>query len=323
MALAAKTARLALGRSIIDAQYLADRVLFMNNDIIAINKPYGLPVISGPGVKMCVADMLEEFTEIKKLGCKPELAHRLDRDCSGTLLLTRYPGAAKRVAEMFSSRTVKKQYWAITVGIPTFEEGEINIPIGEANLVGGHRIVARRDLIGKSSEALKSSGFKNAITRFQVLDTNKTTCALLQLEPITGLKQQIRVHTSEGLKCPILGDHKFSSDSHEPQVLPLRLLQLLQFQGVKSNTDPKAKGKIRPWQRALIPLHLHARQLTLPKFDREKDIVITAPPPEYFQETLQKLKLHPKRRNMLQSRDEAEYFRLKQQGKSTKKIVGF
>lgn len=59
---------------------------------------------------------------------------------------------------MFSSRTVKKQYWAITVGIPTFEEGEINIPIGEANLVGGHRIVARRDLIGKSSEVWEIIG---------------------------------------------------------------------------------------------------------------------------------------------------------------------
>lgn len=267
--------------------------------------------------------MLEEFTEIKKLGQKPELAHRLDRDCSGTLLFTRSPSAAKKVAEMFLNRTVKKQYWAITVGIPSFEEGEINIPIGEAKLVGGHRIVTRRDLIGKSPEVLKGAGFKNAITKFQVLDTNKTTCALLQLEPVTGLKQQIRVHTAEGLKCPILGDHKFSSDTREPQVLPLRLLQLLRFRGVKNKTDPKAKGKIQPWQRALIPLHLHARQLTLPQFDNGRDIVITAPPPEYFQETLQKLTLHPKRKNMILSRHEAEYSRLRRLGKSTKKIVGF
>ena len=67
-------------------------------------------------------------------------------------------------------------------------------------------------------QTLKAAGFKNAVTRFQVLDTNKTTCSLLQLEPLTGLKQQIRVHVAEGLKCPILGDHKFSSDAHEPQV---------------------------------------------------------------------------------------------------------
>ena len=53
---------------------------------------------------------------------------------------------------MFSNRTISKQYWAITVGIPTFEEGEINIPIGEAKLLGGYRIVTRPDLTRKSSE---------------------------------------------------------------------------------------------------------------------------------------------------------------------------
>ena len=74
-------------------------------------------------------------------------------------------------------------------------------------------------------QILKAAGFKNAVTRFQVLDTNKTTCALLQLEPLTGLKQQIRVHVAEGLKCPILGDHKFSSDAREPQVNQLRVWQ--------------------------------------------------------------------------------------------------
>lgn len=56
---------------------------------------------------------------------------------------------------MFSNRTTSKHYWAITVGIPTFEEGEINIPIGEAKLLGGYRIVTRPDLSSKSSEVWK------------------------------------------------------------------------------------------------------------------------------------------------------------------------
>lgn len=105
-------------------------------------------------------------------------------------------------------------------------------------------------------------------------------------------------------------------------MLPLRLLQLLQIKGVKNKADPKAKGKIRPWQRALIPLHLHARQLTLPKLYHGKDIIIKAPLPKYFEETLQKLNLHPKRKNMTHSKDLLEYYRLKQLGKSTGKIVG-
>lgn len=67
-------------------------------------------------------------------------------------------------------------------------------------------------------QVLSAAGFKNATTKFKILDTNMATCSLLQLEPITGLKQQIRVHVAEGLKCPILGDHKFSSDIRQPQV---------------------------------------------------------------------------------------------------------
>lgn len=67
-------------------------------------------------------------------------------------------------------------------------------------------------------QILRAAGFKHAKTKFKILDANQTTCALLQVEPITGLKQQIRVHTAEGLKCPILGDHKFSSDIRQPQV---------------------------------------------------------------------------------------------------------
>lgn len=64
----------------------------------------------------------------------------------------RSASAASKVAEMFSNRTISKHYWAVTVGIPTSEEGEINIPIGEAKLLGGYRIVTRPDLTGRSSE---------------------------------------------------------------------------------------------------------------------------------------------------------------------------
>ena len=105
------------------------------------------------------------------------------------------------------------------------------------------------------------------------------------------------------------------------KVLPLCLLQLLQIKGVQNRADPKAKGKIRPWQRGLIPLHLHARQLTLPKLYRGNDIIIKAPLPEYFEGTLQKLNLHPKRKNMTHSKDLIEYYRLKQLKKP--KGVGF
>lgn len=53
---------------------------------------------------------------------------------------------------MFSNRTVTKKYLAVTAGVPTYEEGDINIPVGGAKLTGGHRIVTGRELIGKPDE---------------------------------------------------------------------------------------------------------------------------------------------------------------------------
>ena len=52
---------------------------------------------------------------------------------------------------MFLNRKVSKLYWAVTVGVPTYEEGQITIPVGEAKVGEGFRIAARRDLVGKPS----------------------------------------------------------------------------------------------------------------------------------------------------------------------------
>ncbi|XP_032220494.1 pseudouridylate synthase RPUSD4, mitochondrial [Nematostella vectensis] len=320
MAIAARTARRVL-KTVIDAQYLADNVIFSNNDLIAINKPYGLPVHGGPGVVLSVAELLEEFAAIKNYQNKPELAHRLDKDCSGVLLLTRNKTAAQKIAEMFQSRMVKKRYLAVSVGVPRYEEGTISIPVGYGRVGPWERIIIRQDLVGKTHKEITEAGFKQAITKFKILDENQSTCSLLEIEPITGHKQQIRVHLADALRCPILGDHKFSSDKPQPQVIPLRLLQLLQISGVKG-VDGK-KGRIRPWQRGQIPLHLHSHQLVLPKYHTGSDLVISAPLPKYYLDTLSRLNLHPKRKKMNQSREEEEYYRLKRLGKSTKKIVGF
>ncbi|XP_031551449.1 mitochondrial RNA pseudouridine synthase Rpusd4-like [Actinia tenebrosa] len=322
MAAGARTAKRVLN-TIIDAQYLADNILFINRDLVALNKPYGIAVHDGPGIPKSISNFLDEFATIKDLGRKPELAHRLDKDCTGVLLLTRNSQTAKRVAEMFHRKKVIKKYWAITIGVPKYEEGKISIPVGYGKVGPWSRIVLRRDLVGKSLHEINQAGFNDAITKFKVLDTNQKTCSLLEIDPVTGHKQQIRVHMADGLRCPILGDHKFSSEQPQPQVLPLRLLQLLQIRGVRSTNDKEKGGIIRPWQRGMIPLHLHARELTLPGLNSGKDLVITAPAPQFFEDNLNKLNLHPRRSSMSQTREEAEYYRLRRLGKSTKTFIGF
>ncbi|KAK3737520.1 hypothetical protein QZH41_010633 [Actinostola sp. cb2023] len=343
MALGSRTAKRVLN-AVIDAQYLANNVLFINNDIVALNKPYGIPVHSGPGIPRSISDFLEELSAIKGLDCKLELAHRLDKCfdsyqeahkkmCAFNLFILspsivicfilRNRSSAQKISEMFHDGKVGKKYWAITVGVPKYDSGKISIPVGYGRVGTWSRIVLRRDLIAKSFQELKAAGFKDAVTKFTVLDNNQKTCSLCEIQPVTGHKQQIRVHLADGLICPILGDHKFSSTQPQPQILPLRLLQLLQIKGVKRNEKKDEKGNIRPWQRGLIPLHLHARELVLPGLNNGKDLVITAPAPHFFEDTLNKLKLHPKRSTMIQTREEAEYYKLRRLGKSSKKFVGF
>ena len=112
----------------------------------------------------------------------------------------------------------------------------------------------------------------------------------------TGYKHQIRVHASQLLNCPILGDHKYHHGNLGPQPLPLRMMQLLRMEGVK--VDDRKGGKIRPWQRALIPLHLFAQRVLIPGLDDGKDLKIKAEIPRYFQETMENCDLLLNREKM-------------------------
>ena len=106
--------------------------------------------------------------------------------------------------------------------------------------------------------------------------------ALVELEPETGIRHQLRVHLGEALSCPVLGDHKYShEDKFAPQKLPLNVLTCL---GIK-------QSKVRN-----IPMHLHAASVSIPGFGEDgKDLLISTPPPAFFRYTMKKLKLYKPR----------------------------
>jgi len=113
---------------------------------------------------------------------------------------------------------------------------------------------------------------------------------LCAMESFSGHRHQIRAHLSQLLSCPILGDHKYHPDAPEPQRLPLRLIQMLGMGGVvqQDSRGNSEKGKVRPWQRGLVPMHLLAQHVRLPKLiDGDTDIKIAAPIPEYFLQTME------------------------------------
>lgn len=168
-------------------------VLFRNREVICINKPAGLAVQGGSGLR----DYLDRRLPALQFEAKepPRLVHRLDKDTSGVLLLARSANAAAKYAKLFAGKGVQKTYLALTVSAPIPREGEITSRMEKA---GGH---------GKEKMADSEAG-KKAMTAYKTLDYAHTTAALVALQPITGRTHQLRLHMQQ-LGCPILGDGKY------------------------------------------------------------------------------------------------------------------
>jgi len=178
-------------------------ILYQDDHLIVLNKPYGLPVQGGPGISRHVDGMLEGFRNAG--GERPRLVHRLDRDTTGLLLIARTPGSAAKLAAAFRGRDMDKTYWAVVAGRPVPVEGEIDLPlkrIGGANGEGGRgerTAPAERD----DEDAAR------AITEYRTLDHAARKLAWLELKPHTGRTHQLRVHCV-AIRAPILGDLKYA-----------------------------------------------------------------------------------------------------------------
>lgn len=166
------------------------RVLYKDANIIIFDKPAGIPVHSGPKG----GENLEQYFDLLKFGYerKPALAHRLDRDTSGCLILGRNRNALNKLGKLFSSGKITKTYWAVTTGTPPQNQGTIDLALAKRSE-------------NKSSWWMEVSekGVK-AVTEYKVLGRG-TGLSWLELKPKTGRTHQIRVHLA-AINCPIIGD---------------------------------------------------------------------------------------------------------------------
>jgi tRNA pseudouridine32 synthase/23S rRNA pseudouridine746 synthase/23S rRNA pseudouridine1911/1915/1917 synthase len=168
-------------------------VLYRDGLILVLDKPAGLPVHAGPAG----GDNLERHFGHLRYGLPlpPALAHRLDRDTSGCLVLGRHRKALSRLGRLFREGKVEKTYWAMVAGRPASPEGVIDCPLSKVSTkAGGWRVVA--DPAGRP-----------AITRFRVMGEG-SGLSWLELAPETGRTHQVRVHCAH-LGCPILGDRQY------------------------------------------------------------------------------------------------------------------
>lgn len=164
-------------------------LLYRDGLILVLNKPAGLPVHRGPKG----GDNLEAGFDALRFGLPraPALAHRLDRDTSGCLVLGRHRKALAKVGLLFKQGKIGKTYWAVVEGQPAGEEGLIDLPLGRLDAARGWWM--KVDPAGLPSQ-----------TRWRVMGRTETRC-WLALSPLTGRTHQLRVHCA-AMGWPLLGD---------------------------------------------------------------------------------------------------------------------
>lgn len=168
-------------------------VLYRDDDVIAINKPAGLPTQGGTGQTRHLDGMLDAL----RFGShhRPRLVHRLDKDTSGVLLLGRTPNAAAALANAFKTKETDKRYWALVMGCPKQRDGRIILKMSKAPIKGNERMVVASD-------------GQHSLTDYAVVDNAGAEAAWFALKPHTGRTHQLRLHCAE-MGHPIVGDGKY------------------------------------------------------------------------------------------------------------------
>lgn len=177
-----------------DEAMLHDAVLYMDDLVMVINKPPGLPTQGGTGITRHLDGMLDALRF--DAADRPRLVHRLDKDTSGVLILGRTASAAAALSRAFRGRTAEKLYWALTIGVPNPRSATIRAGIAK---VGGPH--------AERMEVDDDEG-QSAITDYHVVDHAGAAVAWVAFQPKTGRTHQIRVHAAF-LGTPLIGDGKY------------------------------------------------------------------------------------------------------------------
>ena len=174
--------------------YIRSLVIYEDRHAIVINKPPGLATQGGIGITTHVDGLLDALTG--EMTTRPKLVHRLDKDTSGVLLLARTARAAAFFSKAFAGRDAQKTYWALTLGVPKIDAGEIDAPLSKQPGTGGEKMHVDPE-----------TGLK-AKTRYRVIDRAAGRAAWVEFQPLTGRTHQIRVHAA-AIGHAIIGDAKY------------------------------------------------------------------------------------------------------------------
>lgn len=187
-----------------DKKYIRSLVIYEDDALIAINKPFGIAVQGGAKTRRHIDGMLDGLQQPG--GERPRLVHRLDRDTGGLLLLGKTRKAASRLSEFFQKHQVDKEYWALCWKMPHPMEGQIDMPIAKKMV----RILQEdQERVIPVDE--DDNDAKRALTDYQVVGEAGGKVSFVALRPLTGRTHQLRVHTA-AIGHPIIGDGKYGGE---------------------------------------------------------------------------------------------------------------
>lgn len=190
-------------------------ILYSDDDIIVVNKPYGLAVHPGAGRHSgtLVNALLFHAGRLSSLGgpLRPGIVHRLDKDTTGVLVAAKNDASHAKLARQFKEHTTGRRYIALVWGSLEKDEGSIDLPIG-------------RDTVQRKKISTRTTKSRTAVTGYKTLK-RYPQMTLVELKLLTGRTHQIRVHLA-AINHPVVGDQVYGRRK-PPSILPKPVLDAL------------------------------------------------------------------------------------------------
>ncbi len=174
------------------------QVLYDDRWLSVVNKPAGM--LSQEGKLTAATTVERAYREIVPQPGKALVAHRLDMDTSGIMVIAKNIQVLSLLHRQFATGSVSKCYIAVLDGCPTATEGEITLPLAPC-------------LDDRPRQKVDMQNGKPATTRYRVLETDDNGHTRVEFFPLTGRTHQLRVHAAhvDGLNAPIVGDRLYGT----------------------------------------------------------------------------------------------------------------
>lgn len=233
------------------SQCLEAAILYENDEVLVINKPSGLAVHGGSGVRLGLIESLRQMRPDSRF---LELVHRLDKDTSGCIMVAKKRSCLRHLQQELRERRINKIYQALVLERWPNRRRRVNLALVKNKLANGGHIVkgvppgsreynsdqystaqgnakkkpSRNRPSGNAEETTNKP--KESLTEYRIIkrytgNESSDTCTLVEAKPVTGRTHQIRVHC-QSLGCAIIGDDKYGNEAINKRFRHLGLKRL-------------------------------------------------------------------------------------------------